>query len=257
MASLIRAGEHTNYISLDVTDVPSGNSMALQPGDERVVVMLRGRAEVVVDGQLLGVASRRAGVFSNAGDAVYVPPTSSVVLVGVGADDGAGFTAAVAAAPADSQPPGEARIITGVAQREVVVGRDSWARTVRTILGPEDQASRLIVGETLHIGTGGWSSFPPHRHDRDSAEEAKLEEVYYYRVEPANGFAVQVRYDLDSGAEDVHMVRDGDATAIMAGFHPVVATPGHRLYYLWIMAGERREVRPYLDPRYRWVNDQG
>ena len=257
MASLIRAGEQTKYISLDVTDVPPGNSLELRAGDERLAVMLRGQAQVVVDGRVLGVAGRHADVFSHAGDAVYLPPTSSVVLVGVSADEGAGFTAAVAAAPASSQPPGEARIIIGTGQREVVVGRDSWARTVRTILGPEDHASRLIVGETLHIGTGGWSSFPPHRHDRDSAEEARLEEVYYYRVEPANGFAVQVRYDVDSGAEDVRMVRDGDSAAITAGFHPVVATPGHRLYYLWIMAGERRELRPYIDPRYRWVNEQG
>ena len=45
--------------------------------------------------------------------------------------------------------------------------------------------------------------------------------------------------------------------ALTAGFHPVVATPGHRLYSLWIMARNRRELRPCLDPRYRWVNEQG
>jgi len=48
---------------------------------------------------------------------------------------------------------------------------------------------------------------------------------------------------------------DGDAAAITSGFHPVVAAPGHDLYYLWILAGEVRVMRVYLDPRYRWLNE--
>jgi 5-deoxy-glucuronate isomerase len=105
------------------------------------------------------------------------------------------------------------------------------------------------------MGTGTWSSFPPHRHDRESADEARLEEVYYYRLHPANGFAVQIRYDTDYVQEDLHIARDGDAAAITSGFHPLVAAPGHRLYYLWILAGEERAMRVYVDPRYRWVSE--
>lgn len=108
----------------------------------------------------------------------------------------------------------------------------------------------------MHTETGTWSSFPPHRHDRDSPDEARLEEVYYYRIQPVGGFAVQVRYDVDTGEEDLRMVRDGESAAITAGFHPVVAAPGYRLYYLWILAGETRDLRPYIDPRYRWLNEQ-
>jgi 5-deoxy-glucuronate isomerase len=99
-------------------------------------------------------------------------------------------------------------------------------RTVRTILGADDDASRLIVGETVHVATGTWSSFPPHRHDRDSPDE------------------------------DLQMVRDRHVTAITSGFHPLVAAPGHRRYYVWIMARDRRELHPYLDPRYRWLNEE-
>jgi 5-deoxy-glucuronate isomerase len=153
------------------------------------------------------------------------------------------------------QAPGAARVIRAGEQRIAVVGKEIWGRTVRTILGPDDAASRLLVGETVHNGTGTWSSFPPHRHDRESDEETKLEEVYYYRVAPADGFAVQLRYDTDSGREDLRMVRDGDTAAIPAGFHPVVAAPGHSLYYLWILAGEQRAMRVFIDPRYRWLND--
>jgi 5-deoxy-glucuronate isomerase len=255
VTSLIRAGHDTEYISLDIIDAAPGKSVELEPRDERVVVILSGRADVIVGGQSLGIAGGRADVFNGPGDAVYLPPTSTTVLLTVGRGHNDGFTAAVAAASAGTQSPGEASMIPGAAQREVEVGRDSWARTVRTILGPDDQASRLIVGETIHSGTGTWSTFPPHRHDRDSPEEVRLEEVYYYRVQPANGFGVQVRY-LGADEEDLRMVHDGESAAITAGFHSVVAAPGYRLYYLWVMAGERRELRPYVDPRYRWVSEQ-
>jgi 5-deoxy-glucuronate isomerase len=75
-------------------------------------------------------------------------------------------------------------------------------------------------------------------------------------LRPVNGFGVQVRYDLDTGSEDLRMVRDGDVAAITSGFHPLVAAPGHDLYYLWILAGEERAMRVHIDPRYRWVNEQ-
>ena len=254
--SLIRAGDQTTYISLDLIAAEPGESIELGPGPERLAVILSGRAQVTLDGEDSGVVGGRAGVFEGRGDAVYVPPASAAVLEAT-RDGGAGVSVAVAAAPAGSQPPGVARVIHAATQREALVGSGSWGRTVRTILGPDDAASRLIVGETVHSAPGTWSSFPPHRHDRDTADEVRLEEVYYYRLHPANGFGVQVRYDTDTGHEDLRLVRDGDAAAITSGFHPLVAAPGHDLYYLWILAGEQRAMRVYVDPRYRWVTTTG
>ncbi len=253
--SLIRDGEHTTYISLDVVEATPEDVLVLGPGTERLVVILSGRARVVLDGQDAGIAGGRADVFDGAGDAVYIPPASSVEMVPLAGGDAGALALAVVAAPAGSQEPGAARVIPAATQRETVVGRDNWSRTVRNILGPDDQASRLIVGETVHNGTGTWSSFPAHRHDRDSAQEVHLEEVYYYRLRPANGFALQARYDID-GREDLWMAHDGEAAAITSGFHPLVAAPGHDLYYLWVLAGEQRAMRVYLDPRYRWLNEQ-
>jgi 5-deoxy-glucuronate isomerase len=253
--SLIRAGEQTKFISLDLITAEPEDLLVLGEGTERLVVILAGRARVVLDGLDCGVAGGRHDVFEGAGDAVYIPPASSVELVPIADGDATTLTAAVIATPASEHAPGPARVIPAAEQRENVVGRDNWSRTVRNILGPDAPASRLIVGETIHNGMGAWSSFPPHRHDRESAEEAQLEEVYYYRVHPANGFALQARYDIDSAREDVWMAHDGDAAAITSGFHPVVAAPGHDLYYLWILAGEVRVMRVYLDPRYRWLNE--
>jgi len=245
--SLIRAGEQTAYIALDVADLVAGSSVRLEPGLERLLVMLSGSVRVDTNDGDLGVAGGRDDVFQGAADAVYLPPAAAASLTA--GDDGCSVV--IASAAAGSSPAGAARIIPAATQAEASAGRDLWRRTVRTILGPGDAASRLIAGETIHPDGGTWSSFPPHRHDRDSADEVRLEEVYYYRVQPSDGFGVQVRYDTDTGEHQATVVRDGDAAAITSGFHPVGAAPGCRLYYLWVMAGESREVRPYIDPRYR------
>ena len=250
LTSLIRAGEQTAHISLDIADLAAGEVVRLEPGRERVLVMLSGQVRVESGDRELGVAGGRGDVFDGPADAVYLAAPAGASLTSVTAGS-PGCRVAIAAADPGPLPPGEARIIAARAQAEAAAGRDLWQRLVRTILGPDDAASRLIVGETIHPAPGTWSSFPPHRHDREAEDEVRLEEVYYYRVQPAEGFGVQMRYDTDTGAQEARIVRDGDAAAITAGFHPVAAAPGYRLYYLWIMAGEGRAVRAFIDPRYR------
>ena len=39
--------------------------------------------------------------------------------------------------------------------------------------------------------------------------------------------------------EFVHIVRDGDAVLMPAGYHPNVAAPGHTINFVWMMAARR------------------
>lgn len=112
-------------------------------------------------------------------------------------------------------------------------GEGPNARTVRTYVG----RGPLIAGETINQ-PGGWSSYPPHRHEH--------EEVYLYRFSPPQGFGVAVMYsESESGARVVH---DGDVQRIDSGYHPVVAAPGYSMYYLWALAGTSDELTPEFDP---------
>ena len=152
-------------------------------------------------------------------------------------------------------PPAQPRVIAPGDQRIAEVGRGNWARSVRTILGPEHAAGRLLLGETVNP-PGNWSSYPPHKHDEQAPpDEVRLEEVYLFKVDPPQGFGVQIRYHAEG--EQLFTVRNNDATAIRAGYHPVVAAPGYTLYYLWAMAGEGREMIPRLDPQHAWVLNAG
>jgi 5-deoxy-glucuronate isomerase len=209
---LLEAGVQTDLIDLDVAELADGGG---------------------------------ASVFEAPGDAVYAPP-GRVSLTARGA-----ARVAIASAPLGDEPATPPRIIRPADQDIVERGEGNWGRTVRTILGPQHAAGRLLVGETINPA-GNWSAYPPHKHDtHEPPREVKLEEVYYFDFDPPGGFGVQIRYDGSS--EECFTVRRGDAAAIKAGYHPVVAAPGYQLYYLWLMAGEGRQMIPYLDPRHAWV----
>lgn len=249
---LTTVGGSTAHIALSLADLDPGDSLELGTAPESAAVVLSGRVDAVVDGVSLGVAGGRSSVFEGPGDTVYAPPGSAATLTATG--DGAVQVAIaeVAAEPAPDAPP--ARVIGQRDQRVAEVGHGNWSRTVRTILGPEHAAVRLLLGETINP-PGNWSSYPPHRHDRhDPPREVNLEEVYLFKVDPPGGFGVQIRYDL-GGAEEAFLVREDDVAVIRSGFHPVVAASGYALYYLWVMAGDGRVMMPYLDPAHAWVQE--
>jgi 5-deoxy-glucuronate isomerase len=250
MRSLIAAGRETAHIDLSLADLAADETLELAADPERAAVILSGRVDATAGDTALGIAGGRASVFEAPGHTVYAPAGTPLTLRAV--DGPAQVAVAAAPAPGADAPP--ARIIGPDDQRIAEVGEGNWARTVRTILGPEHPAGRLLLGETINP-PGNWSSYPPHRHDRhDPPREVNLEEVYLFRVDPPGGFGVQIRYD-EEGHEEAFLVRDDDIVAIRSGFHPVVAASGYSLYYLWVMAGEGREMMPYMDPAHVWVQN--
>lgn len=248
--TVISAGKDTDLVGLDLAELIAGESEDLfRESEEMLVVVLSGIVDVLVDNRPLGRAGERSSVFDTPGHAVYVPPGARTVLTAV---DGPAELA-ICSAPLADELAAQARVIGPGDQRIAEVGEGNWARSVRTVLGPEHAAGRLLVGETVNP-PGNWSSYPPHKHDtHEPPREVRLEEVYFFKFDPRAGFGVQIRYD--ASGEECFTVRDGDTAVIKSGYHPVVAAPGYRLYYLWVMAGQGREMVPYLDPRHAWVQN--
>ena len=68
-------------------------------------------------------------------------------------------------------------------------------RKIKHILGQKqaDKVGRLLVSELYTVGAGGWSGFPPHKHDTDRLpDETRHDEVYNFRFKPEPGFGMQV-----------------------------------------------------------------
>jgi 5-deoxy-glucuronate isomerase len=137
------------------------------------------------------------------------------------------------------------------------VGKDNWIRTVFTHIADNVDAAHLICGETVNR-PGGWSSCPPHKHDRFAPpSEVPMEEVYYFQVEPQQGFGFMRVYTDPADPEPfdyAYAVEHGDTVLIPRGYHPVVACPGYTLNYTWVLAGEGRIYGAWSDdPKHSWI----
>ena len=111
----------------------------------------------------------------------------------------------------------------------------------------------LLVCE-VYTPPGHWSSYPPHKHDRDALpEESLLEETYYHRIDPPQGYALQRIYTDDRDLDEALVVEDRDVALVPRGYHPVGAAHGYDLYYLNVMAGPARNWIFRNDPAHDWM----
>jgi len=119
--------------------------------------------------------------------------------------------------------------------------------------GKEHKFVKGVMG-IMFTPNGHWSSYPPHKHDRDDLpRESYLEETYYHKIYPSTGFAVQRVYTDDRSLDETMIVKDGDAVLVPKGYHPVSAPPGYDLYYLNVMAGPKRTWKFHNDPDHEWL----
>ena len=116
---------------------------------------------------------------------------------------------------------------------------------------------------------GNWSSYPPHKHDvhkvgpDGSLLQADLDEIYYYKIDRPEGYALQRVYtDADSPLhragypiDAAVIARDNDVVLIPEGYHPVSSPVGYTAYYLNILAGSAQSLAASDDPQYAWVKD--
>jgi 5-deoxy-glucuronate isomerase len=138
-----------------------------------------------------------------------------------------------------------------------VRGHGSQERFVRPILMADREAESLLVCEVL-TPAGHWSSYPPHKHDRDDPpRETLLEETYYHRVRPAGGFGLQRVYTDDGTLDQTLAFGDRDCVLVPRGYHTVSAPPGYEVYYLNVMAGPVRAWSVVDDPDHAWTREVG
>jgi 5-deoxy-glucuronate isomerase len=186
----------------------------------------------------------RPDPWSGMPDAAYLPPGTRYVLAGAG-------EVGLCTAPADEGA--EARVLPGEAVQVETRGHGAHERTIRPILMGDEAADSLLVCEVL-TPPGHWSSYPPHKHDRDAMpEESFLEETYYHRISPPQGFALQRVYTGDGSLDETLVVRDGDVVLVPRGYHTVSAPPGYAVYYLNVMAGPVRAWAVANDPDHEWT----
>ncbi len=242
------------YSGLRILELPPGGSHTVDTGaDEVLVLPLSGGCAVACEGSLFPLTGR-SGVFEGPSDFAYAPPGCAVTVSSAG-----GGRFALPSARARGVLPPRYGPVSGVPVE--LRGAGAASRQVHNFCAPEAfEADRLIAVEVL-TPAGNWSSYPPHKHDEERADERRLEEIYYFELSggPA-AFGYQRVYSstVDRPVDVLAEVRGGDVVLVPHGYHgPSMAAPGYDLYYLNVMAGPSavREWRFRDDPAHAWVRE--
>jgi 5-deoxy-glucuronate isomerase len=237
------------YLTFRARSLVTGESFSAETGNNEMgLVVLGGRCSVESSaGSWLNFGGR-AHVFSGLPHALYLPiETSFTVRAETDCDLAFCFCCAELKYPARLGTPDDVEV--------EVRGGANATRQINHILKPEFPAQRLLIVE-VYTPSGNWSSYPPHKHDvHNPPDEVDLEEIYYYKVNHPDGYAIQKVYTPDRKIDATLTVRDGELVLIPEGYHPVVAAHGYNVYYLNALAGSARSMAASDDPAYAWVRE--
>ena len=246
MVGFTRQEAGWEWMSFVVRRLLPGQAMELRTeGEEMALVLLGGNclANWGAGEQSIGA---RANVFDGFPYALYLPNDHRVTLK-------AESVCEIAECRVPSKARLEPRLVTPKDVASGLRGGENTSRQIVEVIQSSFPADKLVVFEVYTPG-GNWSSYPPHKHDVDQPPgEVDLDEIYYYRIKDARGFALQNLYRSDRSRESLVKVHDGDVVLVRDGYHPVVAGPGYDTYYLNFLAGTSRAMAVTEDPEHLWL----
>ncbi|MBI5565991.1 MAG: 5-deoxy-glucuronate isomerase [Chloroflexi bacterium] len=249
-------------INFQARRLSQNRSWSFATGDhELALVVLGGQLNVESNRGAWQNLGSRASVFAGLPTALYLPRETSFTATAVTDVE---FAVAWAKGEVDFPPrlvrPGDIEI--------EIRGGDHATRQINRIMPPGFPCARLVIVEVYTPG-GNWSSYPPHKHDVHKVQsdgtllEADLDEVYYYKIDRPEGYALQRIYtDPESPLQragypiDAAVIaRNNDVVLIPEGYHPVSSPVGYTTYYLNVLVGTAQSLAATDDPNFAWVKD--
>jgi 5-deoxy-glucuronate isomerase len=268
---LLAKSSQDNEIYQDITSADAGwkylnfNARTIRPGQkwfgntgncEYLFVLLGGNFGAKTSRGTWKTSNGRKNVFSGLPHALYLPMHTEFEVFPAGdiLDIACGWCTAEKHYQARLISPADV-VNMGIEYR----GGDNASRQINSILPPGSESSRLVCVE-VYTPSGNWSSFPAHKHDTRKTDpetgkliEASLEEIYFYKTDKPQGFALQKIYNDDRSLDEIAEARNNDAVLIPGGYHPVVAGHGYNVYYLNFLAGSDQSLKSTDDPDHKWI----
>lgn len=241
------------YVGFDLHRLAPDETVAGNTDMREVcLVFVTGKGRVHAGGKDLGLLGGRMTPFEGKPWSVYLPAGTEWSV-----EAGSDLELAVCSAPSlGARLP--VRVIGPDELGQEVRGKGTNTRYVTNILPEGEPADSLLVVEVITPG-GHTSSYPPHKHDQDNLPtESLLEETYYHRLNPPQGFAFQRVYtdadeNGDRALDEAMAIEDGDVVLVPKGYHPCAACHGYDLYYLNVMAGPKRTWKFHNAPEHEWL----
>jgi 5-deoxy-glucuronate isomerase len=236
------------YVGFHLHRLSAGDQASGTLGDrEAILVIVEGKARITTAGRDWGILGDRMDVFEKTPPhCLYLPKGDWQATATTDC------TIALCTAPRIADYPAAQIGPDGIALTPR--GQGANTRYINNIaMEGRDLASSLLVTEVF-TPAGNWSSYPSHRHDEDDFPRMTyLEETYYHRLNPAQGFAIQRVYTEDGSLDETMAVKNHDVVLVPRGHHPCGTPYGYDLYYLNVMAGPRRNWRFENDPDHDWI----
>ena len=234
------------YVGFGLYHLAPGDCVKESTGDREVIlVLIEGKAQIKSADQDFGELGQRMNVFERTPPhCVYIPNGSEWTAVAT-----TKCVLAVCTAPGSGGH--KAQIIgpLGISLEER--GKDANTRYIHNIaMENRDVADSLLVTEVF-TPQGNWSSYPPHRHDEDNFPSMTyLEEIYYHRLNPEQGFGIQRVFTEDGELDETMAISNNDVVLVPRGHHPCGSPYGYEMYYLNVMAGPLRKWRFQHNPEH-------
>jgi 5-deoxy-glucuronate isomerase len=223
------------------------------PGYETCIVPATGSVDVEIEGlRFDAIGHRGVDVWDGEPEGVYVPSGAKVTLSCVSE------TAEIFIAGAAFD-----QVLAPFAVRQDAIDKVQYGsddtkthRKIKHILGTKynGKVGRLLVSELFTVGQGGWSGFPPHKHDTDRLPlETRHDETYNFRFRPNNGFGLQLVQREDGAVGNAYHLINGSTVVLEKGYHPCVVAPGYEMYYFTILGGlSQRSLVQFFQPDHAW-----
>ncbi|MGA0234206.1 MAG: 5-deoxy-glucuronate isomerase [Alphaproteobacteria bacterium] len=243
----------TPLVYFNIVKLQAGESHVSEvSGYETCIVPATGTVHVQVgEWQADDVGGRGEDVWDGEPNAVYVPVGAKAEITAVDACE-------IFIAGAKFDEVYEPFVVRAEHIDPVQYGSDDTKthRKIKHLLGqnPPGKVGRLLISELYTVGAGGWSGFPPHKHDTDRLpDESHHDEVYNFRFRPGHGFGMQLLQREDGAVGEAYHIVDGSTLQIDKGYHPCVAAPGYEMYYFTILAGaSQRSLVQFFQPTHAY-----
>ncbi len=240
------------YVGFDLHVLQAGESCAAKTGDrEAILVLVEGKANIVAGGKNFGELGERLSVFEQ------LPP--HCLYVPGGSDWSAEATTACTLAVCSAPYKGEhqMKLFDPASIQLTPRGQGTNTRYINNIAMEQDDVADSLLVTEVFTPQGNWSSYPPHRHDVDDYPNTTyLEEIYYHRLNPSQGYGHQRVFTDDGELDETYSFGDHDVVLVPKGHHPVGAPYGYDLYYLNVMAGPLRKWRFQNHPDHNWIYER-
>jgi len=245
------------YLNFEARTMKKGRIWSHNTGNnEFLIVLMGGNFSVESDSGNWKTSNGRKDVFSGLPHGLYLPPETQFTLTA----DSEILDIACSWCKTDHHFP--ASFITPADVEKMGIeyrGGDNASRQINRLLPPGSACHKLVCVE-VYTPSGNWSSFPAHKHDTRKVDpasgkiiEAKLEEIYFYKIDKPQGFALQKVYTDDRSLDEIAEAHHNDVVLIPKGYHPVIAGHGYNVYYLNFLAGSDQSLASSDDPDHKWI----